>query len=509
MSNRPVYVVAFVLALIGLAVFGYKLLVLKVPLAPDVAVKVWDVEVQVRFRGDGGAASMTLHLPHPGDAFRIIDERFVSGDFGVSVRRSGENRVAVWTAREVRNEQRLYYRATIRENPRVIRRRASEPGLVDPGFQDAMLGAATQLLRSIRERKGRVDAAAMAGELLRRLAAPVPDDATNILLAGRRGDLHVCNTAVRLLALARIPARTTHGIHLQTLARDTDVRHWLEVYYDNRWHAFDPATGSPLTASRQLPWWRGPEKLAYVKGGEQLHTRVGVSLNPQAAIHQPVSDEQIPRSTPLVLSLLALPIDTQAVYHVLLTVPIGVLVLVLMRNVVGVSTFGTFMPVLIALAFRETQLLAGIALFIIIVGAGLGVRFYLDRLHLLVVPRLAAVLIVVILLVLVLTVASYQAGISRGISVALFPMVILTMTIERMSVVWDERGPVEALKQGGGSLVVASLAYLTMNMERLAHTVFLFPEFLLVLLAAILLLGRYTGYRLTELVRFGAFRPER
>jgi hypothetical protein len=35
---------------------------------------------------------------------------------------------------------------------------------------------------------------------------------------------------------------------------------------------------------------------------------------------------------------------------------------------------------------------------------------------------------------------------------------------------------------------------------------FVFPELLLVTLAATLLLGRYTGYRLTELARFRALR---
>jgi hypothetical protein len=36
------------------------------------------------------------------------------------------------------------------------------------------------------------------------------------------------------------------------------------------------------------------------------------------------------------------------------------------------------------------------------------------------------------------------------------------------------------------------------------HFVLVFPELLLVLLALTLLMGRYTGYRLTELMRFKA-----
>jgi len=77
-----------------------------------------------------------------------------------------------------------------------------------------------------------------------------------------------------------------------------------------------------------------------------------------------------------------------------------------------------------------------------------------------------------------------------------------------MSVVWEERGPSEALKQGLGSLAVASLAYVVMNLDYLQHLFFVFPELILIVLAATILLGRYTGYRLLELKRFRALATE-
>ena len=203
-------------------------------------------------------------------------------------------------------------------------------------------------------------------------------------------------------------------------------------------------------------------------------------------------------------SLFALPVQIQAVYRVLLLVPIGVLFLVILRNVIGIRTFGTFMPVLIALSFRETQLLWGIFLFTTLIGIGLLIRLYLEHLKLLVVPRLAAIMIVVIGLMAILSVLTDKLGLERGISVALFPMVILAMTIERMSIVWEELGAFEAIKQGTGSLIAAMIAYLIMSIKYVEHLVFVFPEILLILLAAILLLGRYSGFRLLELRRFKA-----
>jgi hypothetical protein len=100
------------------------------------------------------------------------------------------------------------------------------------------------------------------------------------------------------------------------------------------------------------------------------------------------------------------------------------------------------------------------------------------------------------------SIVSHQLKIEVGLSVALFPMVIMTMTIERLSIAWDERGGGYAVKQGIGSLVVACVCYMAMSWDPLRHLMFTFPELLLVLFAMTLLLGRYSGYRLNELVRF-------
>ena len=92
-----------------------------------------------------------------------------------------------------------------------------------------------------------------------------------------------------------------------------------------------------------------------------------------------------------------------------------------------------------------------------------------------------------------------------GLQVTVFPMVVLAWTIERMSMLWDEDGPGEALVQAGGSLAAAVLAYLVMRVHVVDYWAQYFPELLLLLLAGIILIGRYTGYRLSELVRFKSF----
>jgi hypothetical protein len=108
----------------------------------------------------------------------------------------------------------------------------------------------------------------------------------------------------------------------------------------------------------------------------------------------------------------------------------------------------------------------------------------------------------VIIIFAAIGIASHKLGWQSGHAVLFFPMIILAWTIERMSVLWEEDGPREVLIQGGGSLLTASLAYLVMISPNLEHLIFNFPELLLVLLAIIIMIGSYSGFRLLELGRF-------
>jgi hypothetical protein len=76
------------------------------------------------------------------------------------------------------------------------------------------------------------------------------------------------------------------------------------------------------------------------------------------------------------------------------------------------------------------------------------------------------------------------------------------MVIERMSITWEENGALEAIKEGFGSLVIATIGYFVMTNDQLVYLMFSFPELLLLILAISIAAGRYTGYRLSEVIRF-------
>jgi len=507
LNKIHLYVLSSLLAAAGLALFLYKWLVLAFPLTPGEEAYLWNVEARVSFTASDGPVKLSLNIPKNTPALLAMNENFISRGYGLSTKKAGENRHAVWTTRKARGRQTLYYQAVIRrletrEKPNGL----TAPGIDRPGFEGPYLDAAESLITEIREQSADQDS--FVTEVIDRVVRSTPKENTRLLIGKDASPASRVETVVRILAHAGIPARSVHGILLEDENRDAPILQWIEVYEGDRWRSYDAVTGGEGIPEDDLAWWRGPSPLAELKGGSNLKVTLSVNLSREEAIYSAIERTRFTSPLFLEFSLLRLPLRTQSVYKVLLLIPLGALVVVLFRNVVGLETFGTFMPILIALAFRETRLLWGAVLFCLIVALGLAFRFYLDRLKLLLVPRLASVLIMVVLTMAMTSVLLHKLGLEQGLSVALFPMVIMTMTIERMSILWEELGPVEAMKQGLGSLLVASLAYGVINNALIQHVMFFFPELNLVLLAVTLLLGRYTGYRLLELRRFNAVRKE-
>lgn len=507
MKRLHLMLLAMLLAASGLGLAAYKIQVLGFPLTTEERVAIWIVEARLGFEATGGSVKATLAIPDDPPGFEILDENFVSRGYGLTTGTEGDNRVAVWTARRPSGRQALYYRVMLYRSRDGELRGPMPPLPPVPDYGEPERSAVMAVLDDVRARSA--DIATFASVLVQYLNSPAPSENVQLLLPRGASGTEKARLAISMLAGARIPARMAHAVQLVDGARDAQTEAWLEVHNGTQWVPINPTTGLRGYPDTVAVWWRGEEPPFTITRARNAGLGFSVTRGMRASLD--TAAERAQRAHPAVVdySLLGLPVQMQNLYRVLLLVPLGALVMVFLRNVVGIQTFGTFMPVLIALSFRETELVAGLVLFTVIVALGLAIRFYLEHLKLLLVPRLASVVIVVILLMALLSILAHRLRLELGLSVALFPMIILAMTIERMSIVWEELGAAEAIRQGIGSLVVATLCYLLLFSRPVEHLVFVFPELLLVVLAATLLLGRYTGYRLTELVRFRALGERR
>ncbi|MDF1827948.1 MAG: inactive transglutaminase family protein [Legionellaceae bacterium] len=498
--QHHLYALIGTLFLIGVTIFLYRHLALDVPLTETETVNSWMVEANLRFTAERNRpvqAHMTI--PYMPPALVILDEYFVSQNYGITTNLNVDNREAVWSLRRGSGLQSLYYRVILRETDHQV------GSLGKPLLQkrrvlpDNQAVAVETMIKQARESSA--DIQTFTQSVIH--ALDKRDGNARLLMGDEPGERALVQAIITVLNQARIEARPVQGIHLKQETR-AETQWFLAVYNEQGWIYINPHTGAAGLPKNFLVWRYGAEPLFAVTGGKTPQLSLTISPTPMNALSAAKTRGLQTESKLLRFSLLALPVNVQETYKVLLMVPVGALIILLLRNFVGLMTFGTFMPVLIALAFRETHVVWGVILFSLIVSFGLLVRFYLDKLRLLLVPRLAVILTVVILMMLLISVLSLNLNLGSGLSVALFPMIILTMTIERMCVTWDERGASEAIKSGSGSLLAAVIAYAVMNFEALQYLMFAFPELLLVLLALILSFGEYRGYRLSELLRFKA-----
>jgi len=506
MKKSQLYLIALILATIGFGGAFYKWRVLKFPLTPNEEVQVWTVEARVGFEENGRPNKVELLVPsalqNGALGFSISEEKVISRgyaqDFGKA--HSG-GRMSDWSIREsgVRS-QALYYTATIIRSTE-SRFDSSEPKIAEPPELSEPGKAALETLfeQTLRES---ADTATFTRAFVRKFVGENISDEARLLVENLPDQQARGLFFAQALGNRKIAARVVQGFPLSGDGASRELLTLLQVHNEREWITVDLNTGDAGFPEDFFLWTRGQGPLLSVASdaNPQLEFSVVADLADAMAIAKKSTDVRDTRL--LNFSLLSLPPSVQANYKLLLMVPVGAFIMLLLRNVVGIKTFGTFMPVLIALAFDKTKLLSGVMLFCIVVGLGLLVRFLLEKIRLLLVPRLTAVLILVVLLMAFVSIMSNRLGFEIGMSVALFPIVIMAMTIERMCIAWDERGPSYALTQGFGSLATACLAYLVMSYEPLKHLFFVFPELLLVLFAMTLLIGRYSGYRLTELTRF-------
>lgn len=503
MKNMHVKILALVLITLGAGLIVYKSSILGLPLKSKEDTEVWTVQARLLVDGGDKGAKVELAIPDSPPNFIVLDEDFISSGWGLAVN-EGKQRLADWAIRRTGKSSVLYYRVTLADDSR-------NPELWDkdvpvfpekPVYPEPYGAAIRSILKDVRDESA--DIASYTRELLQQLNSALPNENIELLRSDINSDQQWVNRIQNVLQGARIPSRVLYGLKLSEAKNHAQLTPWLQVHNGDKWLSFDPKTGTPGLPAQFLIWKIGENPILRVNGVEKPSIQFSVTKSNREMISVANKRAENLGSTVMNYSLFNLPVQTQNVYRVLLTVPIGALLVVFLRNLIGIKTFGTFMPILIALAFRETELLWGVILFSTIVAIGLLFRFYLEKLRLLLVPRLTAVVTIVVLLLAVISVASAHLGLERGLSIALFPMVILAMTIERMSLVWEERGPSEALMQGVGSLAVACIGYLVMTNDLVTHVLFVFPETLLLVLAISLLMGRYTGYRLTELIRFQA-----
>ena len=319
---------------------------------------------------------------------------------------------------------------------------------------------------------------------------------------GRATPLGRAKVFVTLCRGAGIPARLVSGF---ALVHDNDAKPhvWAEVHRGNRWIPYDISNGHMHddVIERYIPVRRGGDQVVWAnlpKNMNIIKAKYSMTrLRPEEAV---LNVDK--RNYTQVLDLTRLPVEMHELVSLMLLLPFGALITAVFRNLVGLRTLGTFAPALLAMSFIYAAWGTGLVVLTVVVLIGLAGRNFLERMHLLMVPRLSIVLTLIIMCVAFgVSLLNYFSP-GESAHAVLLPMVILTILIERFFVTAEEDGTGYALQLVLGTVVVAAFCYVILRWQDIGNLVLVYPEVHFLTIAAFILIGRYSGYRLTELWRF-------
>lgn len=186
--------------------------------------------------------------------------------------------------------------------------------------------------------------------------------------------------------------------------------------------------------------------------------------------------------------------------HLLLALPLGAVMVVFARSVLGWKTFGLFTSMLLALAYLQSGPFAGPVISTAAILIGMATAPFLRLLNMSRVAFLGTLIAVV-----VTALGALALRLDNLVLMSAFPVVVTALVVERWWNAWEADGRKQALRMTATTLALALLIQLLVASPMLVavsrHSPLAIPVSAIVLM---ILLGRYKGLRLSEIARFRA-----
>lgn len=186
----------------------------------------------------------------------------------------------------------------------------------------------------------------------------------------------------------------------------------------------------------------------------------------------------------------------------LLMLPVIATIITFLKQVVGVTTFGLYTPAIITLSFLALGLKFGLIILFIILFTGAILRQALEHVRLLHIPRVAIIFTISSFIILLMLGLATYLGVSELATIAVFPMLIMTTLAEKFVSAQSGKGVYAAVLLILETTVVSLICYWVVEWQFLQNLMLSYPEIILLLIVVNFLLGKWTGLRLFEYIRF-------
>ena len=319
-------------------------------------------------------------------------------------------------------------------------------------------------------------------------------------------NLASCNGKSRLfVALCRannLPARLVGGMILKPGKKRTSHL-WLEVYVEDNWVPFDALNNHFASIpANYMEIYRGDKFL--ISRSPNVFFDYHFSISNKISIPKTHTGDLMNFSS---LGEFYFLVNQQygISWHfirILFLLPLAAVVVALFKNVIGLKTFGVFLPALISFSVVPIGFWSGLLMFTVVVGVVSLIHIPLEKLGLLHTPKLVIMLISVsvsFLLIIVIQRITNQVLFSGQLFI---PIVITTITAERFAQSISENGFLESLLLLAQTFIVAGVCFVIVDSDAMLAILMTYPEFIIIEICIMILLGKWIGIRLTEYVRF-------
>ena len=185
--------------------------------------------------------------------------------------------------------------------------------------------------------------------------------------------------------------------------------------------------------------------------------------------------------------------------------PIVATLVAFFRQVVGIKAFGIYTPSIVTfalLAFDPNGIKYGIAIFVSIILVGMVSRYILKYFRLLYLPRVAITLSIVSLAILGILILAGSFSRTGLASISIFPLLIMITLAEKFVATQIEKGSRVAFLLAVETLVISVVGYYLISLDMLTTLLLAFPWIVLFTFVINFALGKWTGLRITEYLRF-------
>lgn len=203
----------------------------------------------------------------------------------------------------------------------------------------------------------------------------------------------------------------------------------------------------------------------------------------------------------LIVLILNQHVDLTTVY-LLLALPVIATLIAVLRQIVGIKSFGIYTPLVLTFAFWATGLKYGLAIFLVVLATGTISRYAFTRSRLLYMPRMAMMLTVISMGILALLSLGGYWGRSGLAATSILPILIMITLVEKFLSAQVAKGGRAAAILSVETLLISVIGFWLLEWPLFREGLLNYPWLIVLLIPFNFVLGKWGGIRLVEYFRF-------